>query len=68
MIVISGIPQGTCLGPLLMLIMNFDIDFHIKNGKVGSFADDSKVLNKLKSENDTCKMQQDIESLEKWKL
>ena len=66
LIVISGIPQGTCLGPILMLIMNFDIDFHIKNGKVGSFADDSKVLNKLKSENDTCKMQQDIESLEKW--
>jgi len=66
MIVISGIPQGTCLGPLLMLIMNFDIDFHIKNGKVGSFADDSKVLNRLNSKNDVYKMQQDIECLERW--
>ena len=66
MIVISGIPQGTCLGPLLMLIMNFDIDLHIKNGKVGSFADDSKVLNRLNSKNDVYKMQQDIECLERW--
>ena len=65
-IVRSGIPQGTCLGPLLMLIMNFDIDLHIKNGKVGSFADDSKVLNKLTNETDTSKIQQDIESLERW--
>ena len=46
--------------------MNFDIDSHVKNGKVGSFADDSKVANKLKSAIDTCKMQEDIESLERW--
>jgi len=66
MIVISGIPQGTCLGPILMLIMNFDIDSYIKNGKVGSFADDSKIANKLNNAIDTQKMQQDIENLEKW--
>jgi len=42
------------------------IDLHIKYGIVGSFADDSKVLNRLHNKNDTYKMQQDIKSLERW--
>ena len=49
-----------------MLVMNFDIDSYIKHGQVGSFADDSKVINKLTSATDTYKMQEDIENLERW--
>jgi len=62
----SGIPQGTCLGPLLMLIMNSDIDEKIKNGKVGTLADDTKITNVLKSNSDNFKMQDDLAALEKW--
>ena len=65
-IVRSGIPQGTCLGPLLMLIMNSDIDGKIKNGKVGTLADDTKVTNVLQSNADNFKMQEDLAALEKW--
>ena len=64
--VVSGIPQGTCLGPLLMLVMNSDIDIKIKNGKTGTLADDTKVTNVLKCNSDNTKMQEDLNSLEHW--
>ena len=64
--VVSGIPQGTCLGPLLMLVMNSDIDTKIKNGKTGTLADDTKVTNVLKCNSDNTKMQEDLNSLEQW--
>ena len=64
--VVSGIPQGTCLGPLLMLVMNSDIDTKIKNGTTGTLADDTKITNVLKSNADNYKMQEDLISLEKW--
>ena len=62
--VVSGIPQGTCLGPLLMLVMNSDIDTKIKNGTTGTLADDTKITNVLKSNADNYKMQEDLISLE----
>ena len=64
--VVSGIPQGTCLGPLLMLVMNSDIDTKIKNGKTGTLADDTKVTIVLKCNSDNTKMQEDLNSLEHW--
>jgi len=60
------VPQGTCLGPLLMLVMNSDIDIKIKNGKTGTLADDTKVTNVLKCNSDNTKMQEDLNSLEHW--
>ena len=64
--VVSGIPQGTCLGPLLMLIMNSDIDAKIVNGKVGTLADDTKIINTVTCNNDNYKMKEDLKSLEQW--
>ena len=64
--VVSGIPQGTCLGPLLMLVMNSDIDTIIKNGKVGTLADDTKIKNTLKSNDDNYKLHEDLALLERW--
>ena len=43
--VISGVPQGTVLGPLLFLILMSDIDEGITNSKIISFADDSRLYN-----------------------
>ena len=64
----SGIPQGTCLGPLLMLIMNSDIDVKIENGKVGTLADDTKITNILQCNADNYKMQNDLIALEQWSV
>ena len=42
--VLSGVPQGTVLGPLLFLIMLNDISDIVKKCSIYSFADDTRIL------------------------
>ena len=45
--VLSGVPQGTVLGPLLFLIMLADINKDISESNLISFADDTQIYSKI---------------------
>ena len=63
--VLSGIPQGSVLGPLLFVLYINDLPENIISS-VFLFADDTKMFKKITSENDSAVMQRDINSLEEW--
>jgi len=63
--VISGVPQGTVLGPLLFLLYINDITGNIQSN-IRLFADDCTVYRTIRFQDDSCKLQNDISSLLKW--
>ena len=64
--VISGVPQGTVLGPLLFLILMSDIDEGITNSKIISFADDTRLYNSVSEVEDCDLLQVDLDTIYKW--
>ena len=64
--VISGVPQGTILGPVLFLIYIADITDKITHSKVASYADDSKVSKEIETEKDCESLQADTNKLYRW--
>ena len=63
--VLSGVPQGSVLGPILFLIYINDLDDDITS-KVLKFADDTKVFRKIKSDTDRQQLQDDLNKLTEW--
>lgn len=63
--VISGVPQGSVLGPTLFLIYINDIDCNLIS-KLGKFADDSKLAKAVENQQDVDAIRLDLLSLEKW--
>ena len=60
--VLSGVPQGTVLGPLLFSLYINDISSDIES-EIRLFADDCVCYRKIKDEEDTIKLQRDIDRL-----
>ena len=63
--VISGVPQGSVLGPLLFLLYVNDIPSHVRC-KIKLFADDTKIWNIIKTREDVRLLQEELEALEAW--
>ena len=63
--VISGVPQGSLLGPLLSLIMILDIDKSVLTDFLSSFADDTRVGHWVKTMEDLQNFQKDLDNIYK---
>jgi hypothetical protein len=63
--VCSGIPQGSCLGPLLFVVFINDLPTNVSSS-VKMFADDTKVYRRNDVEGATNKLQDDINILQQW--
>jgi len=63
--VISGVPQGSVLGPLLFLIYINDIGDCIKEF-VYIFADDTKVMGPVSTDAEAKHLQETINQLNEW--
>ena len=64
--VLSGVSQGSVLGPLLFLILLGDIDKPIIHSFLSSFADDTRMEKGIRSLEDCIKLQDDLDLLYKW--
>ena len=64
--VMSGVPQGSILGPILFLLYVNDLPDVLEHSKVASFADDTKIFKRVDSHTDGALIQQDLRSLERW--
>ena len=63
--VLSGVPQGSVLGPVLFLIYINDIVMNI-NSTIKIFADDAKIYRAMKSQSDVDVLQGDLNQLTNW--
>ena len=65
--VISGVPQGSVLGPILFLVFINDMPECI-NSKCRLFADNSIVYRTITSVADSIAIQKDLDSLHEWEV
>ena len=64
--VLSGVPQGSVLGPLLFLFVISDIDVDVNHSSLRSFADDSRLVARIHSLAEMCLLQDDLGAVYSW--
>ena len=63
----SGVPQGTVIGPLCFLLFINDLPLEVTGGSfTGIFADDTLLAKIITCTGDSQKLQSDLTGLEKW--
>ena len=66
--VISGVPQGSVIGPLLFLILIADIDETVVEAIIKSFADDTRAARGIHTEEDINILQRELEKIYQWSM
>ena len=67
--VLSGVPQGSILGPSLFILFLNDITSGLSEGtQVNMYADDTKIWREIHCENDHLILQKDINYLLDWSI
>ena len=64
--VLSGVPQGTVLGPLLFIILMVYINRGISSSSIVSFAHDTRLYHGVSSVDDCTILQNDLNSVYDW--
>ena len=61
----SGVPQGSVVGPILFLIYINDLEDDMSSKEL-KFADDTKVFRRVTNDTDKQSLQYDLDKLVKW--
>ena len=64
--VISGVPQGSILGPILFLVFVNDLPATVTSSLVLMFADDAKCAHSIFKLSDCLSLQEDLNNLVLW--
>ena len=64
--ILSGVPQGSVLGPLLFILFINDMKLCVKSSTIRFFADDTRIMKHIFSEADVHLLQQDLLSVIAW--